>query len=161
MKFDLNKIKEMAVEAPADAVARIKERSEEREWLNYCATLALRIRRELRLKNMTQAGLAEKLGVTPAMVSRYLSGKHNLELKTIFKIEKALGINIISTDSQIATAQSFQTFAVTQAVLVNAVEQNIVRSRRYSDANEVSTHFYECFATEQELKTLELEYAMS
>lgn len=54
MKFDLNKIKEMAVEAPADAVARMKERSKDREWLNYCATLELRKRRELRLGNMIQ-----------------------------------------------------------------------------------------------------------
>ena len=60
--------------------------------------IAMKIKRTLKVKGMTQAQLAETMGMDCAVISRYLSGKVNLELKTIVKIEKALGINIIDRE---------------------------------------------------------------
>lgn len=45
-------------------------------------------------KNMTQADLAELLGVTPAAISRYESGERIPDIVTAAKIANALGCKI-------------------------------------------------------------------
>jgi transcriptional regulator with XRE-family HTH domain len=57
--------------------------------------LALKIRRILREKGLSQYELAEKMYVSPAQITKILSGKENLGIKTISKIERALGVNLI------------------------------------------------------------------
>lgn len=51
----------------------------------------------LERNGMTQRDLAEKLGKSEPEVSRMLSGLHNLTLKTITRLEVALGEDIILT----------------------------------------------------------------
>lgn len=46
--------------------------------------------------NLTRAGLAEKLGVTPQYVSKILSFKVNFSFKSIYEIEERLGISCVS-----------------------------------------------------------------
>ncbi|MEY3369173.1 MAG: hypothetical protein RI973_2328 [Bacteroidota bacterium] len=48
-------------------------------------------------KGWTQGQFAEKLGKTDAEVSKWLSGMHNLTLKSIAKMEAVLGTDIILT----------------------------------------------------------------
>lgn len=45
-------------------------------------------------KNMTQADLAELLGVTPAAISRYESGERIPDIVTAAKIANALGCKV-------------------------------------------------------------------
>ena len=45
---------------------------------------------------MSQSELAVKMNVSPSQVAKILSGKENLGLKTIDKIESALGVSLIS-----------------------------------------------------------------
>lgn len=45
-------------------------------------------------KNMTQADLAELLGVTPAAISRYESGERIPDIVTAAKIAAALGCKV-------------------------------------------------------------------
>lgn len=45
-------------------------------------------------KNMTQADLAELLGVTPAAISRYESGERIPDIVTAAKIATALGCKV-------------------------------------------------------------------
>lgn len=52
-------------------------------------------------KGMTQRDLALKLGKSEPEVSRMLSGLHNFTLKTIAKLEVALGEDIILTRKQL------------------------------------------------------------
>lgn len=48
---------------------------------------------------MTQSQLASKMGISPAMVTKLLSGKENLSLKTICGLEKALQIELLRVPS--------------------------------------------------------------
>lgn len=57
--------------------------------------IAMKIKRSLRESKVTQRQLAETMGMDPAVLSRLLNGKANMELKTIVKFEEVLGINII------------------------------------------------------------------
>lgn len=54
----------------------------------------------LKVKGWSQKELAEAMGKTPAEVSRWLSGQHNLTLKTIAKLETVLKADIILTPRQ-------------------------------------------------------------
>ncbi len=47
-------------------------------------------------KGWTQKDLAKAMGKTPAEVSKWLSGTHNLTLKSIAKLETALGEKILN-----------------------------------------------------------------
>lgn len=49
----------------------------------------------LRKKNMNQKDLAVKLGKKESEISKWLYGNHNFSIKTIAKIETALGENIL------------------------------------------------------------------
>lgn len=51
----------------------------------------------LKKKNWTQKEFAKKLGKTDAEVSKWLSGSHNLTLRSIAKMEAVLGEDIIMT----------------------------------------------------------------
>ena len=57
--------------------------------------IAVRIIHILRSQGKTRRDLARQLGKSESEITRWLSGFHNLELKTIYKIEKALGEQII------------------------------------------------------------------
>ncbi len=57
--------------------------------------IAMKVKRALRLAGWSQASLAKKMNMDPAVLSKCLNGKANLELKTIIRFENVLGINII------------------------------------------------------------------
>ena len=67
-----------------------------RKEINYTFDIALRIHEILIRKNWTQADLARATGKKEALVSTWLSGKHNFTVRTIAEIEAALGEDIIS-----------------------------------------------------------------
>ncbi len=62
--------------------------------------IAVRIIKTLRAQGKTRRDLARLLGKSESEITRWLSGFHNLELKTIYKIEKALGVDIIKVCSE-------------------------------------------------------------
>ncbi len=95
MKFNANKLKELSRPLSAAEKDEIEFRNDNREWLAISERLALKIRRILREKRLSQYELAEKMGVSPAQITKILSGKENLGIKTISKIERALGVNLI------------------------------------------------------------------
>lgn len=95
MKFNVEKLKEIARPMNAEEQAAMDFRSENADWLRLSAQIALKIRKVIRQKGMSQAQLASELGVTPAQVSKYLSGKINFELKTIAKFQSVLGESIM------------------------------------------------------------------
>jgi transcriptional regulator with XRE-family HTH domain len=51
----------------------------------------------MKKKGISQKELAEKMGEKPSEISKYLSGMHNLTLRSITKMEVALGEDIIMT----------------------------------------------------------------
>ncbi len=99
MAFNLNRLKEVAKQPSEKEREKLRFRDENRDWLLKSALIALEIRRYLRLNGMTQNQLAEKLGISPAMVTKLLSGKENLSLKTICGIEKVIQFELLNVPS--------------------------------------------------------------
>ncbi len=94
------KINKKKLEAISEALDYMELLEMDDEYINSCfyktsMKIAAKMRRALRLKGMTQTELSRIMGMDPAVISRYLAGKANMELKTMVKIEEALGINII------------------------------------------------------------------
>ena len=96
MKFNAEKLKSIARPSTNEEKARRQYRRENAEWLNASAKIALNIRATLRKLGISQTELAHRMEVSPAQVTKILSGKENLGLRTIYKIESALGVEIIS-----------------------------------------------------------------
>ncbi len=55
----------------------------------------------LKDRNLSKAEFAKMLGKKPSEVSRWLTGMHNLTLKSIIKMEVALGIDLIYTAPEV------------------------------------------------------------
>ena len=66
-----------------------------KEEVSKNVAIAVRIITILRAQGKTRRDLARLLGKSESEITRWLSGFHNLELKTIYKIEQALGENVI------------------------------------------------------------------
>ena len=57
-----------------------------------------KVRLALEDKGWSKTQLAKEMGKRPSEVSKWLSGMHNLTLKSIIKMENALGIDLIYTN---------------------------------------------------------------
>lgn len=99
MAFNLNRLKEVAKQPSEQEREKAEFREENRDWLQKSALIALEIHRYLRLNGMTQSQLAGKLGISPAMVTKILSGKENLSLKTVCGIEKVIQFELLNVPS--------------------------------------------------------------
>ena len=95
MKFNVEKLKQISRPLTDEEKKGIEFRKENREWLAISERLALKLRGILRAESISQNELAARMKVTPAQVTKILSGKENLGLKTIAKIEKAIGRRLI------------------------------------------------------------------
>lgn len=118
MEFNVEKLKAVARPMTPEEKAALDYRSENADWLRLSATIALKIRKILRLKGMSQAELASMLSVTPAQVSKLLSGKINFELKTIAKLQSVLGEPIVEINLSDKPADSAEQHIKTQVVVV-------------------------------------------
>lgn len=99
MAYDKRKLNEVAVAVSETDVVRAENRRQNREWLQMAMQIAIAIRYVLRLKKISQVELANRMDVSPQLVTKYLSGKENLTLQTICKISKALGISLVQITS--------------------------------------------------------------
>lgn len=93
----VSKTKLMAVAQPLseNGKRKMQQRRADRYWKAASSAIAAKIIRQLGVLGLTRVQLAEKLGITPANITRYLSGTTNFELNTLVEIERVLGINII------------------------------------------------------------------
>ncbi len=82
----------------SESARRILENtpSETKQFVRKYADMVVRINQLLREKGWTQANLADKMGKKPSEISRWLSGNHNLTLRSITKLEVELEGDIIS-----------------------------------------------------------------
>lgn len=89
-----------AIARPEKETVKRREAREiaDADFLTTAFNIAMQMRRGMRLAGINQLQLAEMMEVDPSVVSRYMRGKSNMELKTLVKIEKALGINIIDRE---------------------------------------------------------------
>ena len=90
-----------------------KEWRSSQDWLPYSRKIALEVLDCLIDKKMSQKDLAQKMNVSQQMISKWLKGNENFTLDTISKIEKVLGIELITIKSQIRPDNSM-TSQITQ-----------------------------------------------
>lgn len=76
------------MDAELEAKINAKFQAKSREIRNRAATIYL-------LKGMKQKDIAEKLGKKPSEISKWLSGEHNLTIKSIMMLEVILEEDII------------------------------------------------------------------
>lgn len=57
--------------------------------------LVVRVHQVLREKGITQKELAKRMDKTPSEISKWLSGDHNLTLRSIAKLEAELGVDLL------------------------------------------------------------------
>lgn len=95
-KEALMRLAEPMDEQTQNAMAR---RKSQRRLIAMSTAIAAKIECALRLKGMKRTELAQQLGVSPANVTRYLSGKCNFELKTLLALEDVLDISLINRDA--------------------------------------------------------------
>lgn len=70
-------------------------RNENREWLRYSQKIAMMMLDKMEELGLTQKSVAERMGCSQQYISRVLKGSENLSIETIFKIESALGLQIL------------------------------------------------------------------
>lgn len=95
MKFNVEKLKHIARPMNDTERAQMEFRHENRDWLRLSAMFALKLRRLMEIDGITQSELASRMGVSPAQVTKILSGMENLQLKTIAKVNAAIGRDIV------------------------------------------------------------------
>jgi transcriptional regulator with XRE-family HTH domain len=89
---------------------RAEERRNNQSWLKLSARIAFRVLDELAHQGMTQVQLAEKLGITPQAVNKWLKGKENFTMESIFKLEKALGVTLLTVPKRTGTVVAKSVF---------------------------------------------------
>ncbi len=68
---------------------------EEWGWKKYSFGIAVKVKCRMESLGITQKKLAETMGCSQQYVSLLLKGNENLTLETIYKIEKALQLNLL------------------------------------------------------------------
>jgi len=69
----------------------------ENRWLEYSSQIARRILAIIRdNEDLNQSRLAEILNVTPQQITKIVKGQENLTLETIYKLSKALNVELIT-----------------------------------------------------------------
>lgn len=71
---------------------------EEQEQTDYKMKIAAKIYFGVQKKGWTQTHLAELMGKSISLVSRWLSGTHNFTVDTLVDIQRILGINLLDVE---------------------------------------------------------------
>jgi len=96
MAINTERLQEIAKPRNERAQRRSRERRENRAWLTYSQDIALVLHYYMRVNEMTQRELADKMDVSPVYVVKLLKGGENLTLETICKLQDVLGENLIN-----------------------------------------------------------------
>lgn len=90
------KLDQIVSRVPSQWEEKARWRKANRVWLKKSAQIAIKILATLRERKMSQKSLAELMSTSPQYINRLLSGRENLTLETISKIEVLLNTELIS-----------------------------------------------------------------
>ena len=76
--------------------AQAEFRKQNCQWLKYSLAIALKVRSRMKELSITQKDLAQKMNCTQQHISSLLTGKANLTLETIAKLEVCLNLDLIA-----------------------------------------------------------------
>ena len=133
MKFNAERLKSIAQPMTDEERAKMNYRIGNADWLRMSAAIALKMRKILRSQNITQVEFASRMKVTPAQISKLLSGKVNFELKTISKLQSVLGESIIDIDLSIKPKNEIEQKISTQVVFVYVKSDPICTTTNIKD----------------------------
>jgi transcriptional regulator with XRE-family HTH domain len=91
-----DKIRKYVSEEPSNWIVQADKYEVDKDWLDKSALIAIKILRTIRSQSLTQKELAKSIGVTPQYINKVVKGRENLTLETVCKIERSLGISLIS-----------------------------------------------------------------
>lgn len=136
-------------------IDKVQYRSENKEWLRLSSDIALKILQALKKEKLSQKELANRMGVTPQQVSKIVKGGENLSLQTIAKIEKALGVKILSildTNEIIVKndMKSLMMLIATQIIRQQYQKNQILRKKQTQDLITPSKKMDEGFLIKQD-----------
>lgn len=83
-----------------DFVSKAQFLKDNWSWLRYSYAIAIKVRRRMKELGMSQKELALRLGCTQQHISVLLSGKANMTLETMAKLEYALSFDLIGQSLQ-------------------------------------------------------------
>ena len=92
---NIEKLNSLAAGKTSQWVTDAKRISDNAARLRKSGKIALNIITSLKIQGKTQKDLAEMMEVSPQQIKKILSGKENITLDTICKIEEALGVELI------------------------------------------------------------------
>lgn len=95
MKALQEKLAAYKSESPSKWRESAVARRENKEWLRYSQHIAMMMLDKMEELGLAQKAVAERMGCSQQYVSRVLKGRENLSIETIFKIESALGLQIL------------------------------------------------------------------
>lgn len=101
-----------------------------RRYIELSDDIAEHIHYVLEERGMSQKDLAEVLGKKESEISKWLSGKHNFTLKSISKIESALGIDLLYTGNKIKEINL--PIEITWSVSVSDIYEGALKKGRVS-----------------------------
>lgn len=136
-------------EEKSNTIQKLKERKKNRAMLRESQSIAFKVLMRLETLKWTQKKLAEKLEVTPQQVSKIISGKENLTLETIVKLQAVLDIPLLVTSIERAFDEIMETHKVevTQNYdipenITISVKQNSPVVKKLSFKQETETYNY-------------------
>ncbi len=96
MEIIINKLKSHQSSKPSKWREEAEVRVNNKEWLRYSQQIAMMMLDRMEELGMTQRELAFRMNCSQQYVSKVLKGRENLSLETLYKIESALGLSIVS-----------------------------------------------------------------
>lgn len=96
MTIQKKTIRDISVQSPDNWMKKVAWRKANKAWLRKSSEIALRILDALDELGWNKAKFAEAMGVSPQQVSKYVKGEENFKLETLCKLEKVLGIELIT-----------------------------------------------------------------
>jgi len=102
---------------------------ETRSHVSKTLDIVERIQAILEGKRMAQKDLASALGKSPSEISKWMSGLHNFELKTLVKIEEALGEEIfkVASSSNTVSKMPLQQGSPVLSTRIAALPEDLAR----------------------------------
>lgn len=95
MSFNMDKFMQL-VHKPSESERKARlDMLEAHEWTRLSQLVAIAVLHLLKSKGMTKAELAEMTGILPSQMTRIVKGQENMTLKTICRLQDALGVELI------------------------------------------------------------------
>ncbi len=136
-------------EEKSNTIQKLKERKNNRVMLRESQSIAFKVLMRLETLKWTQKKLAEKLEVTPQQVSKIISGKENLTLETLVKLQAVLDIPLLVTCIERAFDEIMEThkveviqdYDIPENITIS-VKQNSPAVKKLSFKQETETYNY-------------------